>query len=56
MRTAGAKNVSLGVFPSNVRAIAFYERLGFVRLKVSTWHNNGIAFEDQIMLRELQEP
>ncbi|RYG29718.1 GNAT family N-acetyltransferase, partial [bacterium] len=53
MRREGTRSVALGVFPSNLRAIAFYERLGFVRHRVSTWTNNGVEFADQIMLCEL---
>lgn len=53
MRAEGVKAVSLGVFPTNLRAIVFYERLGFVHYRVSTWSNNGVEFADQIMLREL---
>ncbi|RYG87570.1 GNAT family N-acetyltransferase [bacterium] len=53
MARDGISSVSLGVFPQNVRAIAFYERLGFVRYKVSTWTNNDVEFADQIMLLAL---
>lgn len=53
MRSEGVRVVSLGVFPSNVRAIAFYERLGFRKHKRATFTKSGIVFEDQIMILEL---
>ena len=53
MREEGHRSACLGVFPQNVRAVAFYESLGFRTLKVATWTNNGATFEDQILLRTL---
>lgn len=53
MREEGHGSVCLGVFPQNLRAVRFYERLGFVTLKFSTWENNGAVFEDQILRRDL---
>lgn len=53
LRDAGVTSVSLGVFPQNVRAIAFYKRLGYAKVRLTTWMNNGSEFADQIMLKEL---
>ncbi len=53
LRDEGVRAVSLGVFPSNVRAIAFYERCGFIRHKEAAFTKRGVEFADQIMVRKL---
>ncbi len=56
MRSEGWGAVCLGVFPTNFRAIAFYERLGFRRHRTGVWENQGVAFEDLVMVRDLSSP
>lgn len=53
LKSEGTDAVSLGVFPSNTRAISFYQRCGFVLHKRSTFHKRGVEFEDQIMILRL---
>ena len=53
MRDGGFGSVCLGVLPQNVRAIAFYESLGFVRVKEMIWERDGNSFADLILIRDL---
>ena len=47
----GLRKVSLGVFPDNARAIAVYEKLGFVRegLRHMQYHS-GDAYRDEVLM------
>jgi RimJ/RimL family protein N-acetyltransferase len=50
-RTKGLRKVSLGVFPDNERAIAVYEKLGFVRegLRRMQYHS-GDRYRDEVLM------
>ena len=50
-RTKGLRKVSLGVFPDNARAIAVYEKLGFVRegLRRMQYHSGDI-YRDEVLM------
>jgi ribosomal protein S18 acetylase RimI-like enzyme len=52
-RETGYRNLGLGVTTSNLRAIAFYERLGFMDTGMRFPLREGSALEIQIMARTL---
>jgi RimJ/RimL family protein N-acetyltransferase len=50
-RDRGLRKVSLGVFPDNGRAIAVYERAGFVREGLRRLqYRSGDAFRDEVLM------
>ena len=50
-RERGLRKVSLGVFPDNPRAIAVYERCGFVREGLRReQYRSGDAFRDEVLM------
>lgn len=47
----GLRKLSLGVFPDNVRAIAVYDKLGFVREGVRReQYRSGDAYRDEVLM------
>jgi RimJ/RimL family protein N-acetyltransferase len=54
----GYRRVVLGVFPGNARAIAFYERAGFVRegLRVAQYRRGDGYHDEVLMARTLAPP
>jgi RimJ/RimL family protein N-acetyltransferase len=47
----GLRKVSLGVFPDNARAIAVYEKLGFVREGLRRMqYRSGDAYRDEVLM------
>ena len=49
--SSGLRKVSLGVFPDNERAIAVYERRGFVREGVRRQqYRSGDEFRDEVLM------
>jgi putative acetyltransferase len=56
--TAGYRRAVLGVFPDNTRAIAFYERHGFVRegLRVQHYRRGDQYHDEVLMARPLTDP
>jgi L-phenylalanine/L-methionine N-acetyltransferase len=55
---SGAERLVLGVFPENLRAIAFYERHGFVHEGVRRDHyRRGAEYHDEVLMaRSLTTP
>jgi putative acetyltransferase len=55
---AGFRRVELGVFPENVRAMAFYERHGFVRegLRREQYRRGDQYHDEVLMARPLTDP
>jgi L-phenylalanine/L-methionine N-acetyltransferase len=55
---AGFRRAVLGVFPSNARAIAFYERHDFVRegLRVQQYRRGDEYHDEVLMARPLTDP
>ena len=50
-KAAGFRRVVLGVFPENVRAIAFYERHGFVREGLRrAQYRRGDQYHDEVLM------
>ena len=56
--TAGFRRAVLGVFPENARAMAFYERHGFVRegLRREQYRRGGRYHDEVLMARPLTGP
>jgi RimJ/RimL family protein N-acetyltransferase len=53
----GLRKVSLGVFPDNDRAIAVYEKCGFVREGLRRMqYRSGDAFRDEVLMAWFPEP
>jgi RimJ/RimL family protein N-acetyltransferase len=51
VRERGLRKLSLGVFPDNARAIAVYERRGFVREGVRRMqYRSGDTFRDEVLM------
>lgn len=48
-REAGAARLLLGVYSVNARAIAFYERMGFVRVGRRDFHIGDRAYDDYVV-------
>lgn len=57
-RERGLLKVALGVFPDNERAIAVYERAGFVRegLRRRQYRVPGDAFRDELLMAWFPDP
>lgn len=56
-RERGLRKVSLGVFPDNDRAIAVYEKLGFVREGVRRMqYRSGDDYRDEVLMAWFTEP
>ena len=53
-RACGARRLLLGVYSGNQRAIAFYERVGFIRLGDRKFRVGGKDYDDNIMGLSLQ--
>jgi RimJ/RimL family protein N-acetyltransferase len=55
---SGAERLVLGVFPENERAVAFYERHGFVRegLRRGQYRRGDEYHDEMLMARPLQRP
>jgi RimJ/RimL family protein N-acetyltransferase len=56
-RERGLRKVALGVFPDNERAIAVYERAGFVRegLRRRQYRGEGDTFRDELLMAWFSE-
>jgi RimJ/RimL family protein N-acetyltransferase len=57
VRGRGLRKLSLGVFPDNERAIAVYEKRGFVREGIRRMqYRSGERFRDEVLMAWFPEP
>lgn len=52
-RAQGAKRLLLGVYPGNVRALAFYAKQGYRRVGTRSFRMGFHTFEDHVLARDL---
>jgi len=52
-RDRGAQRLLLAVYESNARAVAFYERAGFVHIGETVFMVGDVAFQDRVYAKDL---
>lgn len=52
-RDRGAQRLLLAVYESNTRAVAFYERAGFVHIGETVFMVGDVAFQDRVYAKDL---